>query len=323
MRNLISIADTQPLLIDLKGSSAEYGVVSGVVSAFNALPKQNIKEFLAFFESIDTGGPTYQAFQSLMILFEGKSGQTYDDGQGNMTIGIGLNLKNPVTEAIIIAVNKKFGKTYDYKQLASTEGLPPFPGMSFDEIAYMFYLSLIGVTEQRPDGSMVTFSGEINALIGKLKDAGLDNTPFPANQLAALLSMSFNSPGLIGDNLLQALTAFSKEPSDLIAMNNVLIEIVERSNKDNTAGVANRRVMEAGVFLGSADKIHMSHRAVRAVLAVDPGRPLNGEDRYALPTGEVEKTWEGGATVVTEDGTDASHYNKITYGSTVEWAKVR
>jgi hypothetical protein len=74
--------------------------------------------------------------------------------------------------------------------------------------------------------------------------------------------------------------------------------------------------MEAGTFLGSADKIHMSHRAVQAVLAVDPDRPLNGEDRYALPTGEVEKTWTGEATVVTEDGADANQYNKITYGST-------
>ncbi|MCD6047945.1 MAG: hypothetical protein K0S08_1592 [Gammaproteobacteria bacterium] len=311
------LPNEQLLLVDLQGQ--EYSVVANVAKQFSSLPQQNVRDFLKFFQSMDISSTNFQAFQALMSQFEGAVGHTYFDGEGNITIGIGLNLANPEAEAVIIAVNQKFGTSYSYSDLSTLPVPKPSKDLTYDQVSYMFYLSLIGVTEQRPDGSTVTFSGELNALISKLATAGLDNTPFAANQLASLLSLAFNSPTLIGENLLEALTGLSQAPTDLIALENVLVEIGERSNKydkDSAAGVANRRVMEAGVFLGSADKIHMSHRAVQAVLAVDPDRPLNGEDRYALPTGEVEKTWEGGATAVTEDGTDASHYNKITYGST-------
>jgi GH24 family phage-related lysozyme (muramidase) len=64
----------------------------------------------------------------------------------------------------------------------------------------------------------------------------------PENQKAALMSLMYNSPGLIGPNLMRSIAS-----TDNI---NAAREIMLNSNKKKDPGILNRRIKEAQMYMG-------------------------------------------------------------------------
>lgn len=64
----------------------------------------------------------------------------------------------------------------------------------------------------------------------------------PENQKAALMSLMYNSPGLIGPNLVRSIAS-----TDNI---NAAREIMLNSNKKKDPGILNRRIKEAQMYMG-------------------------------------------------------------------------
>jgi GH24 family phage-related lysozyme (muramidase) len=146
-----------------------------------------------------------------IVGHEGDVKQVYKDIKGIPTVGIGLNLKSPIVRTYIQGA-----------------------GINPDDV--------INGKVQLPEDlakdiheNMVDRS--IGAVMDTFADQGLSN-----NELAALASLHYNSPSLIGPNLTAAL-----KKGDKVAASK---EILLRSNKEKNRGLATRRLQEAKLFGG-------------------------------------------------------------------------
>lgn len=146
--------------------------------------------------------------------FEGYSSEVYEDQKGIPTVGTGINLRGPAT-----------GKAM------SDLGITNETDESFKQED----LSLIknNIINQKKD------------FLNNVKSQSFPNKELKENQEAALLSLAYNSPALIGANLRQRLN----ENDDL----GVMKEILLNSNRENSPGLQFRRVKEAEMYGGPLD----------------------------------------------------------------------
>lgn len=266
--------------------------------------------------------PIFRGLEIFLSLVEGVKIRSYRI-YGRMTIGIGLDLENSEAEAVIIATNKKFGLSLNYKDLRDNEERP-INGLEPDQINYMLWLALVGVTEKRPDGSTVTFPSHTQGLVNLLNKNcgdGFADIPFKANQLIALQSMVYNAgvnTDLIGKNLCAGLRAILKTGDDTAALE----QILEYSNRKKEVGIANRRLIEAGLFHGdpSAKEIHSYWRPYKRIQpSIFPrlayGDPTDDLPHYPLPSGLQHQTFVGNSSVVVIPGPDDAQLDTTVLGS--------
>ncbi|GEM_PF-4526228 len=225
----------------------------------------------------------FQATQIFLESVEGLKNETYYDKHdkagnpiGDLTIGIGLDLTKSQTSALALFYKPMPDVTWDKESkinpgkiaILTDEHLPDesygdeFKNhLSEDQIYEIFYYTLIGVKNVSSEtGTTYTYPGQIPRLIKILNQGGLGNYFFTPNQLISLLSLSFNSPNLIGPELIARLQELKDTGND----GSALLEIIECSNKNANAciagvvGVQNRRLMEAALFHGDPEIVAMT-----------------------------------------------------------------
>lgn len=150
-------------------------------------------------------------------MFEGNESDVYQDSKGIDTVGPGLALRSPATASAF----KKQG--INVEDVRSGKKLKP------------------KVLDKALDDVLSQKEEIVNTM---------QKTSFPSGQLndakkAALLSLAYNSPQLIGSSLRKKLDA----NDDLGAME----EIALRTNKEKSPGVLYRRLQEAELFGGPLD----------------------------------------------------------------------
>lgn len=280
------------------------------VSSLDSLSANNM---LSILNNTNISSPLFQGINLFLSLLEKPEKRTYRDSNGHMTIGIGLNLDNSDTEALIVALNDKFNLKLDYNDLKKTEGLPP-KGLTDEEVSYLLWLTLVGTTQKTPDHGIVTFKGETPALIHQLNHhiPGLADVPFKPYQLITLQSMAFNRPDLIGPGICQALAVLAATGDE----KHVIIEIMEHSNKELDIGLANRRLNEAALFHYFVDDMRLNWREANRLLSKNSnvefvgGWPISG-----LPYGNEEQTFLGYKEITIDPGLDPKQLDSIYYGS--------
>jgi GH24 family phage-related lysozyme (muramidase) len=146
-----------------------------------------------------------------LAQFEGYKPGVYKDIKGIDTAGYGFNLDAPETKGMM--------KSYGYDPEDVRSGRVEIP----EDVAKQIKEQLIDINQR-----------EIEKQFGNL---GLSN-----NEIAALTTLRYNSPSLIGPNLTKYLNEGDKV--------NAAKEIMVRSNKENNAGLARRRLEEAKMFTG-------------------------------------------------------------------------
>lgn len=149
---------------------------------------------------------------------EGFRTTAYDDHKGIVTVGIGFNME-------AAGARDRWEKA--------------LPDVSFDKVR---------------DGKARLNDAQVKRLFDvsveeaeDVVDNRLGRTPLTEHQRAALVSLAFNSPGLIGPNL----TGFIKEGD----LDSVVMEILFRSNRTGHKGLQNRRIEEAQMFAGRANPL--------------------------------------------------------------------
>lgn len=146
-----------------------------------------------------------------IVSHEGDEASVYDDSAGKKTIGKGLNLEAPLTQLAFKRLGLDPQKMMSGEEIATPEQL---------EQAYQF---MMDKTEEGVDS--------------KFRDLNLND-----NEKAALMSLYYNSPSLIGDNLTNYINNNDK--------NEAMKEIMLRTNRTKNYGVAKRRLNEAKLFGG-------------------------------------------------------------------------
>lgn len=261
-------------ILDIKIGSPDVSKLDKILRDLDELPRLTAKQFLNELRTNTNGyqSKLLQGIFDFLTILEKKMYQTYTDSRGDMTIGVGLDIQPPLhndAEAVLLNVNPN----WDFKDMQTYENRPE-PPLKSNEIMQILYYTLIGAQYHSPDDRTVKFKGKTEDLIDHLNSnvAGLADVPFSPHQLIALQSLAFNQPNLIGKNICKALEAFSenKDPMD------VLLQIMECSNKlydkDGTAkkdtnGLQNRRLKEAGMFLGDPKAVHLSYRQFKRIEA--------------------------------------------------------
>lgn len=142
---------------------------------------------------------------------EGNVPEVYLDSKGNPTIGKGLNLNGPLARTYLQ------GMGYDPDKVIKKE--QKIPQEDLEEVFKK-------IADKKMDDVI----------------AKLDGVQLPDNQLAAITSMYYNSPKLLGENLLKALNSGDTKAA--------VKEIALRSNKHKDTGIAKRRLQEAEAFYG-------------------------------------------------------------------------
>lgn len=268
---------------------------------------------LSILQNQGTTSKLFLGLRTFLALVEGVRKQTYPDNKNNMTFGIGVNLENPDSEALIIALNKKFSLNLNYEQLKTTPGLP-LHGLIDDQVNYLLWLTLIG-TEQQTDHGLVKFVGLTEQMIHymNIQVPDLANESFRAYEIIAIQSLAFNNPGkLIGKGLCNALQKYYQTNNFM----NVLIQIVEESNLELDVGISNRRLKEAGLFSGQPQAIHLPYRQARRIQNKNPDLVfIGGQPIHSLPIGNREETYLGQPEVTIDPGQDPQHLDSIYYGS--------
>lgn len=149
---------------------------------------------------------------------EGYSSEVYDDEKGNPTVGTGINLRSPASEKAMdeLGIIKK----------SAEESNIPLDDSDLDKIK-------------------TNIVGQKRDLLNNIKSQNFPNKDLNEAQEAALMSLTYNSPQLIGPNLRQHLN----DNNDLDAMREILLN----SNKDNSPGVQLRRLKETELYGGPQD----------------------------------------------------------------------
>lgn len=146
---------------------------------------------------------------------EGRRKIVYKDHKGNRTVGIGFNMESDSARAVW---KRAFGDGgLDFNKVRSGK-----VALNDTQIEKLFDASV------QDAESLVSnrFSG----------------TRLTTHQRLALVSMAFNNPNLIGENLTKYVRG-----GDL---NAAAREILYKSNKNKHKGIANRRYREATMFVG-------------------------------------------------------------------------
>ncbi|MCL5260235.1 MAG: hypothetical protein M1561_00920 [Gammaproteobacteria bacterium] len=244
--------------------------------------------------------PTY----SFLSLVEAVRRKTYKDPiSQDMTLGIGLDLTVRTDDSELDAIftaSFNSGRIWNLKTIRTVPGWPEGgDGLDDDEISRLLLYTLIGVTNKKG-----TFVGLMPQFINQLKDP-LDptidfrNTPFRANQLIALQSLTFNRPDLLGKWTREGLQRLVRVHDDL----GVLIDLIENCNLNHDAGLQNRRLKEAALFHGksAADDldIHLTVRQYQRIFKANEGqiKLLGGPVIWGIPSGDEQKTFQGGDLV--------------------------
>lgn len=149
---------------------------------------------------------------------EGYSTETYDDQKGIETVGKGLNLRSPATTASLLRLGHDPEAVKTGAVSLSDEDL----GKAEDDV----------INQKRE-------------LFNNIKSQGFPQKEFNEAQEAAMLSLVYNSPQLLGPNLRQRLN----ENDDLGAMKEILLN----SNKEQSPGIQLRRLKEAEMYGGPLD----------------------------------------------------------------------
>jgi GH24 family phage-related lysozyme (muramidase) len=142
---------------------------------------------------------------------EGHRSNVYNDIKDVPSIGKGLNLQSPLTRTVL----QGFG--YNPDEVISGKVTVPEETLN-DVYEYLLDKNLADIQD-------------------KFSDQGLSE-----HELAALTSLNYNSPSLIGPNLTKAIMNGDKSAAAK--------EILLRSNKEKNSGIAKRRLKEASLFAG-------------------------------------------------------------------------
>lgn len=149
---------------------------------------------------------------------EGNMLKSYKDTEGFVTVGVGFNMD-------AVGARERFENA--------------LPGISFDAVYN-------GDARINKEQSRILFDetiGEYESIL----DSKIGKIDMPSHRRIALVSMTYNSPALIGPNL----TAFVQNGDTEGAID----EILYRSNKNKHKGLQNRRVMEAQMFVGNGSPL--------------------------------------------------------------------
>ncbi len=147
--------------------------------------------------------------------FEGSLNEVHQDSKGIDTIGSGMALRSPATK------NAFANLGYDTEKIRTGE---------------------TSVPQKDLDSAMDKVLNEKYDLLNNIKERSFPQKNLNEQQQAALLSMVYNSPELLGPNIRQYLN----EDKDV----DVMREIVLNSNKDKSPGVLFRRLQEAELYGG-------------------------------------------------------------------------
>lgn len=156
--------------------------------------------------------------QSHLDDVEGYSSEVYNDQKGIPTIGNGINLRSPSSSkamndlGIVQNTDEKSNPTFNEEDLARIK---------------------------------TNVIGQKKELFNTIKSQSFPQKELKENQEAALLSLAYNSPQLIGPNIRQKLN----DNDDLGTMKEILLN----SNKENSPGLQLRRVKEAELYGGPLD----------------------------------------------------------------------
>lgn len=156
---------------------------------------------------------TRDFLKELLDKHEGNRPDVYLDGNNNPTIGRGLNLNSPVVKTYFQ------GNGLDPAAIASGQTKP---------------------TPQDLEGAYNYVVGAKNKEFDNIQKNALGGVQLDPSKEAALKSLYFNSPALIGPNLRTAVA----QGDDNAATKEILLG----SNKDQSPGVLKRRLDEAKYY---------------------------------------------------------------------------
>lgn len=149
---------------------------------------------------------------------EGHSDHVYADHKGIPTIGTGINLRSPSAQKSILNLG------YEPQKIQTGEAQ-----LSPEELDQVHADSL----------------NDTRSVFETIKSQSFPKKELNEAQEAALLSLTYNSPKLLGPTLRQHLN----NNQDL----DVMREMILNSNKENSPGVQLRRVKEAELYGGPLD----------------------------------------------------------------------
>lgn len=157
----------------------------------------------------------YAKLESFLKEQEGYSPDVYNDIRGNPTVGIGTNLKSPEVPKML-------------------ENM----GISHDDVVR----GDRQLTSEESQELMRQQVADKAKLFSALQQSSFPNAQIADNEKSALMSMYTNSPKLIGPNIQRYLDGNMK--------NEVVKEMMLRSNKHKDPGIESRRIREAELYAG-------------------------------------------------------------------------
>jgi|GEM_PF-2069364 len=312
-----------PSRLSIRLSNTDVQTLQGYISRCQAIGSKSINSLITDLnadEQTVLASDAFKVIRDHLSFVEGICAVTYDDSSGcdpsllgspqlsngAMTIGIGLNIQDPNAEALFHKLDPY--RDWNFKFLQTHTGEPRKNPLTQIEVSKLLRLTFIGASWSEKG---LHYPGQLSMIRERLAAYGLDDVAFPYNQLLALISTGFNRLDLLGDNLRTALQEMpTKGPM------NVLIELMEQSNRAKDIGLENRRLKDSYLFLGN--EIVLDYRMLQMLLAIHPDAILdNGPAIYPLPFADLHQTFTGNKTLSIEPGRDQPHHNdKIYYGTT-------
>lgn len=167
----------------------------------------------------DNNKDLYRKFlDPLLAETESFSDSVYEDSNKNPTVGYGANLNSPEVRGMFNLMNIDYDSVRNNQRKLTQEEARKLKDMQIRDKEKYF-----------------------NKLLGERAPASELNE----TKKAALMSMYYNNPELIGPNMINHL----KNNDHL----NVIKEMILNSNKDNEPGVLRRRLKEAELYGGPLD----------------------------------------------------------------------
>jgi GH24 family phage-related lysozyme (muramidase) len=149
---------------------------------------------------------------------EGHSDEVYDDQKGIPTVGRGISLRSPSSQESLLRLG------YDPDSVQRGE---------------------VSLSNEELDQVENDIINQKRDYLNTIKSQSFPQKEFNEAQEAAMLSLMYNSPQLVGPKLRQ----FLNEGKDL----DVMREIVLNSNRENSPGLQLRRIKEAELYGGPLD----------------------------------------------------------------------